>query len=82
MLVAVANLEPPADQEELDSYMYQSVGHRAVPYIAEALSVPLMREKITGTAIKTSLHYDDKEYNPMDEVEDLTKLLARVKEVG
>ncbi|KGG53075.1 ATP-binding domain-containing protein 4 [Mitosporidium daphniae] len=82
VLVAVANLEPPADQEELDSYMYQSVGHRAVPYIAEALSVPLMREKITGTAIKTSLHYDDKEYNPMDEVEDLTKLLARVEAVS
>ena len=66
--------------------MYQSVGHRAMPYIAEALSVPLIRENIRGMPLKTSLCYEeehgaDLEYNPLDEVEDLTRLLTKVKQV-
>ena len=37
--VALANLEPVAKVDEMDSYMYQTVGHEAVEWIAQVLRI-------------------------------------------
>jgi diphthine-ammonia ligase len=64
--------------DELDSFMYQTVGHDAVHLQAECLPIPLYREYITGQSIDQSLNYASPTIN--DETEDLFRLLARVKE--
>ena len=62
--------------EELDSYMYQSVGHDAIEAVAECLELPLYRRQIKGRP--ANLEYD---YQPTeeDEVEDLYELVKHVK---
>ena len=62
--------------DELDSYMYQTVGHGAISLYAEAMDLPLYRATIRGTT-----RASDREYSPTegDEVEDLHRLLARVQ---
>ena len=63
--------------DELDSYMYQSVGHEIIDLFAEAMELPLYRAEIKGSA-----QTKDKEYNqPVngDEVEDLYELLCKIK---
>ena len=76
-IVAVAHLTPPPQTEELDSYMYQSVGHNTVPLIARALGVPLYQAPIIGTPVAQGLEYTA---TPADEVEDLYQLLSEVKQ--
>ncbi|XP_063230260.1 uncharacterized protein LOC134535177 [Bacillus rossius redtenbacheri] len=75
-IVALANLRP-VDKDELDSFMYQTVGHQGVELYAEALGIPLFRQSTQGVAI-----LQDKSYTPTpkDEVEDLYQLLKNVKE--
>lgn len=76
-IVAVANLHPPlAVGEELDSFMYQTVGHAHVPALAEALELPLFRREIAGTAVEQGVRYSRADG---DEVEDLHELLSEVK---
>lgn len=75
-IVALANLYPPAGQEELDSYMYQSVGHDAIEAIAECFGLPLYRRPITGTPCNLEYAYVPTQE---DEVEDLYELLREVK---
>lgn len=62
--------------DELDSFMYQTVGHQGVSLYAEAMGLPLFRQYTSGVA-----HHQDKWYTPTvgDEVEDLYKLLQKVK---
>lgn len=74
-VVALANLQPKS-RDELDSYMYQTVGHQGISLYAEAMGLPLFREETNGIA-----HHHCKWYTPTDgdEVEDLYNLLARVK---
>jgi len=62
--------------DEIDSYMYQSVGHHAIDMYAEAMELPLYRRTIAGSALVT-----DKEYikHPDDEVEDLYLLLQDIQ---
>jgi len=62
--------------DEIDSYMYQSVGHHAIDMYAEAMGLPLYRRTISGSALVT-----DKDYtkHPDDEVEDLFLLLQDVQ---
>lgn len=74
-LVALANLQPQ-HKDELDSYMYQTVGHQGIDLYAEAMGLPLYREVISGTAVNQG-----KIYRPTDddEVEDMYRLLARIK---
>ena len=48
-VIALGHLLP--SQDELDSYMYQSVGYECIPYIAECLELPLYQEKIIGKSI-------------------------------
>lgn len=55
------------DEEDLNSYMYQTVGHGVIPLYAEALGLPLYRQEITGTAVNT-----DKTYAPSPYAEETT----------
>ncbi|XP_070776980.1 diphthine--ammonia ligase isoform X2 [Enoplosus armatus] len=75
-IVALANLRP-ANTDELDSYMYQTVGHQAIELYAEAMDLPLYRRTIQGSSLDTSRNYSETEG---DEVEDLYELLHLVKE--
>ncbi|TNN44988.1 Diphthine--ammonia ligase [Liparis tanakae] len=54
--------------DELDSYMYQTVGHQAIHLQAEAMELPLYRRTIRGCSLNTSRNYSVTEG---DEVEDL-----------
>ncbi|XP_069861827.1 LOW QUALITY PROTEIN: diphthine--ammonia ligase [Dipodomys merriami] len=78
-IVALANLRPDENQvgtDELDSYMYQTVGHHTIDLYAEAMSLPLYRRTITGKSLDTGHVYSKCEG---DEVEDLYELLKLVK---
>ncbi|TPX49371.1 inorganic diphosphatase [Synchytrium endobioticum] len=77
-VVALANLHPAAAQnDELDSYMFQTVGHDIVPLYAEALSIPLYRRAIQGSSASVASEYTPSEG---DEVEDLYHLLKQVRD--
>ena len=88
-ITALANLRPPptspgstpeirssANEDEMDSFMYQTVGHDAVHLQAECAGLPLYREYITGDSIDQNLNYSA---TSGDETEDLHRLLSRVK---
>ena len=60
----------------MDSFMYQTVGHKVVPLIAECLGLPLFQEEIRGQPTHTEMQYSA---CTEDEVEDLYRLLHRVK---
>lgn len=62
--------------DELDSYMYQTVGHQAIELYADAMDLPLYRRTIQGSSLDTSRNYSITEG---DEVEDLYQLLHLVK---
>ena len=48
-IVALGNLLPPdAETDELDSWMYQTVGHQLVGAYAAATGLPLIRRRIFG----------------------------------
>lgn len=94
-LVALATLAPPGSKDELDSYMYQTVGHDAVHLVAEAMQLPLYRRVIKGTAINQRAEYglrttslsssiassSTSKAGPLqDETEDLYHLLMDVKQ--
>ena len=66
------------NSDELDSYMYQTVGHDAIELYSEVTDLPLYRENIQGSSLQ-----QDSDYVPhdLDEVEDLYRLLTRVKEM-
>lgn len=76
-LIALGNMYPADGIEELDSYMYQSVGHDVIEAYSECLGLPLYRRPITGAP--RNLQYD---YEPTaeDEVEDLYELIKMVKD--
>ena len=74
-LVALANLQPPPAVDELDSWMYQSVGHELVAAYAVALGVPLLRRETHGRARCTALRYAA---HADDEVEQLGALLDAI----
>ena len=79
-IVALANLHPKQGaNDDLDSFMYQTVGHEAIEAFAQAFldgDVPLYRCTIEGNAV-----CQGKEYTPEkgDEVEDLLPLLQKIK---
>ncbi|WIA09297.1 hypothetical protein OEZ85_008704 [Tetradesmus obliquus] len=77
-VVALANLLPPdSNTDELDSYMYQTVGHQLVAAYAACTGLPLYRRRIHGASTAQGLSYS---CTAGDEVEDLTAMLAFVKE--
>lgn len=76
-IVALANLQPEGGTE-LDSMMYQSVGHEAIHLYAEAMGLPLFQLPTCGRAVTEALSYEPA---AGDEVEDLFALLSKVKAV-
>ena len=77
-LVALINLYPADEsKDELDSYMYQTVGHQLIKYYSQALELPLFRRAIKGKPVNVGLKYDE---NKLDEVEDLFEILKEVKD--
>ena len=76
-IVALANLRPKdVSKNELDSYMFQTVGHQAIDLYAEAMNLPLFRGDIKGSSVNTELDYNKTD---QDEVEDLLELLQTIK---
>ncbi|KAJ1997658.1 diphthine--ammonia ligase [Coemansia thaxteri] len=77
-IVALAHAHPPEDapQDELDSYLFQTVGSSAVSVIAQCMDLPIYLQAITGSAVTQTLDY---EITKDDETEDLFALLCNVK---
>lgn len=77
-LACLANLCPPSDftGEDMDSFMYQTVGHQMLDAFCECLGVPLVRGLIRGRAVSQHLNYN---ITAEDEVEDLYALLQDVR---
>ncbi|MBW0470339.1 hypothetical protein O181_010054 [Austropuccinia psidii MF-1] len=84
-IVALASLGPQTGKDELDSYLYQTVGQDGVHLIAQALALPLHRQTIQGTALDLRSEYGDRQYEASmkgldgDETEDMYNLLRQVK---
>lgn len=78
-LAALANLHPKdAGVDELDSFMFQTVGHDVIDFYSECLGgIPLFRHAIKGSSSNVQLEYSPTE---ADEIEDLYELLKKVKE--
>ncbi|THV55616.1 hypothetical protein BGAL_0006g00700 [Botrytis galanthina] len=106
-IVALGNLHPPLtepqteesdgiheDENDLNSFMYQTVGHTIIPLYGEALGIPLYRQAILGSAVQTGTSYDhaaltssgaeesveEKNNTDGDETESLVPLLQRIKD--
>ncbi|TVY47126.1 Diphthine--ammonia ligase [Lachnellula occidentalis] len=68
-VVALGNLYPAPESEEisgeadnddeydLNSFIFQTVGHTVIPLYEQALQIPLYRQPITGTAVQTAVSY-------------------------
>eukprot|EP00466_Bigelowiella_natans_P015110 jgi/Bigna1/33495/e_gw1.2.107.1 len=85
-IVAIANLIPEnTEHDEVDSYMYQTVGHSIIKTIAEAIGVPLFQRKIKGKPINTQvlqfpigkIHYEVEDLHIL--LEEVTKALPSIK---
>ena len=81
-IVALANLHPSptaSDNEDINSYMYQTVGHSVIPLYEQALGIPLYRQEITGKAVNSQRDYSAPQpQQEQDETEDLVPLLKKV----
>ncbi|KAF1838617.1 hypothetical protein BDW02DRAFT_363127 [Decorospora gaudefroyi] len=82
-VIALANLHPTGsandNEEDINSYMYQTVGHSVIPLYEQALGLPLFRQEITGTAVNANRDYaTPSPKQELDETEDLVPLLRRV----
>jgi diphthine-ammonia ligase len=51
-LIGIANLSPPKNVNEIDSFMYQTVGSEGLEMIAKCLEVPLIQREIKGKSIE------------------------------
>ena len=84
-IVLLANLYPAqADCEELDSHMFQTVGHSLLPHYAACAALPLLRRRTAGASTQRSLEYTPAAAASVpspetDEVEDLRQLLLACK---
>lgn len=76
-IVALAHLIPLNNENETDSFMYQSVGFNLVPTIAKCMEIPLFQHQIKRKPV--CVDKIDYTYNVNDEVEDLHELLMKVK---
>jgi diphthine-ammonia ligase len=73
------------EEADLNSFMYQTVGHTVIPLYAEALGIPLYRQEIVGSAVQTGTSYQ-RPNEPSgsapeaeeDETESLVPLLRRI----
>lgn len=86
-VVALANLHPrrgtaaAEQQDDIDSFMYQTIGHNVVPLYAEALDLPLFRQEILGDNANPQQDYSHHKHSDQkpDETESLVPLLEKVK---
>lgn len=76
-LVALANLYPINKEDEIDSHMFQTVGHDIIDNYGECLGKPLIRRGIVGKSSNLNLEY---EITQDDEIEDLYELLKEIKQ--
>lgn len=77
----LAYLQPINHQEiqELDSFMFQSVGHNVVTQAySDCLGIPLIVHQTDGKSKFRNLEYFNKNSQEKDEVEDLFVLLSKV----
>ncbi|GAA5998466.1 hypothetical protein JCM5350_000656 [Sporobolomyces pararoseus] len=91
--VCVASLGPPEGQDELDSFMYQTVAHSGLETLAQALDLPFYSTSIKGKPLNQSSEYGSRSHveqddtirgregpeEEEDETEDLYRLLKLVK---
>jgi len=78
-VVALANLYPPEEcPDDMNSFMYQTIGHNIIELISQSLELPLFRQPITGHAVNTNKSY---EFDTKDEVESMYQLLLHIKQV-
>jgi diphthine-ammonia ligase len=64
-------------KDELDSFMYQTVGHDAIDFLQSCMGdIPLYRRSIHGASVSVESDYTE---TKGDEVEDLLLLLEEVK---
>ena len=89
-IVALANLHPAnvrsdgegkqlENEQDSNSFMYQTVGHSVIPLYEGALGFPLYRRPIIGSAVNQSLNYTPEGVSSLpDEAEDLLLLLKDV----
>lgn len=91
-VVALANLRPQTRDnmtpDDIDSFMYQTIGHKIIPLYEDALGIPLYQQEITGTALDQNKSYRNPTdpglqpsdgRQPSDEVESLLMLLRNIK---
>ncbi|KAI1660244.1 adenine nucleotide alpha hydrolases-like protein [Daldinia decipiens] len=70
------------DEADLNSFMYQTVGHQVIPLYAQATGLPLFRRSILGTAVDHGISYQEPggHREDEDETESLVPLLRAVLE--
>lgn len=70
-------------ERDLNSFMYQTVGHEVVPLYAAATGIPLYRQPIVGGAVRDErdYHYDhgDGHGYAADETESMLSLLQAIR---
>ncbi|KAH8676676.1 hypothetical protein BGZ60DRAFT_447150 [Tricladium varicosporioides] len=69
------------DEHDLNSFMYQTVGHTVIPLYEQALQIPLYRQPILGTAVQVGVSYSNdaaSAEDAEDETESLVPLLRRI----
>ncbi|TVY80652.1 Diphthine--ammonia ligase, partial [Lachnellula suecica] len=70
-----------ADEHDLNSFMYQTVGHTVISLYEQALQIPLYRQPIVGSAVQTAVSYSPAgtlKSGELDETESLVPLLRRI----
>ncbi|EXJ71064.1 uncharacterized protein A1O5_06057 [Cladophialophora psammophila CBS 110553] len=68
--------------EDLNSFMYQTVGHSVIPLYEKCLGIPLYRREIMGSAVQMGRYYDASDLgSTLDETEDLIPLLREVMQI-
>jgi len=89
-IIALGNLYPEdvkvndagqqiENEQDSDSYMYQTVGHSVITHYADALDLPLYRRPLHGRAVDPSLNYSPNGVTGQrDEAEDLYLLLQDI----
>ncbi|KAI9053374.1 hypothetical protein LZ554_002333 [Drepanopeziza brunnea f. sp. 'monogermtubi'] len=61
------------DERDLNSFMYQTVGHTVIPLYEQALGIPLYRQQIVGSAVQTGISYGFADVKRADEEGSATK---------
>lgn len=67
------------EETDLNSFMYQTVGHQVIPLYSTATGIPLYRQPIVGGAVQSGRDYSAAATSTEDEVESMLQLLEKVK---